>query len=64
VVADTYNPSYWGRGEQKSGGSPFKASLGKKIGETLISTNIPGVEFHVYSPSYTGGIDRRIMVQG
>jgi hypothetical protein len=35
----------------------------QKANETPISTNKLGVVAHAYHPSYTGGIDKRIIVQ-
>jgi hypothetical protein len=46
------------------GGSQFSASLGKKVTNTPVSTNKPGIGVHACNPSYSGGIGRRITVQG
>jgi hypothetical protein len=45
---------------QKSGRLQFKASLGKKVGETPISTNKLSLVY--CNPRYEGGIGRKTLV--
>jgi hypothetical protein len=56
VVANTYNPSYFGSRDWED--HDVRLARGNSI-MTSISTSKPGMVAHACNPSYTGGIGRR-----
>jgi hypothetical protein len=58
VVVQGCNPSYSGGGDQES----HSMRPGKKVQETPISTNRPGMLASACHPSYTEDISRKVAV--